>query len=161
MSEKQMTMQDHTQQKRNITDDIKIVDRPKTALWRIIVAFLYDLLILLALAVLLSAVFTLVFGIAYHETPAYKWGFDVTLLTMLMGYFALSWKAGGQTIGMKAWKLKVVREDTTSLHWSDIVSRLMAGLLNLCLLNLGWLGYLGATSASLTDRLSRTRIIRT
>lgn len=135
-----------------------------SVLGRVIVAFLYDLLILLALALVLSATFTGLFGIGYHEILAYKWGFDLALLIILMGYFALSWKAGGQTIGMKAWKIKVIREDNlkgiTTLHWSDVLRRLLASLLNLLLFNLGWLGYLSATSASLTDRLSRTLIIR-
>lgn len=129
-----------------------------TLFWRVIVSFVYDVFIIMALSVLLSACFTLFLGAGFHEQDIYRWSFDLTWLAMVMGYFAVSWRFGGQTIGMKAWRLAVLRDDTSPLLWSDVLRRLSAGTLNALLLNLGWLGYLTLHPFSLTDRWSHTYV---
>jgi uncharacterized RDD family membrane protein YckC len=79
---------------------------------------------------------------------------------MVAGYYVYSWQKSGQTIGMKAWRLRVTRQDANPLTRMDTMTRLAAAILNVFLLNLGWLGYLSQSGLSLTDKLSATRIER-
>lgn len=123
-------------------------------------AFIYDLLILIALSLALSAVFTAITGDNFYQIEFWRTSFQLLWGGMAAGYFGYSWKKGGQTIGMKAWHLRVVRNDRCALTPLDIMRRLSAATLNIFLLNLGWLGYLGRSRLSLTDKLSATHIER-
>lgn len=123
-------------------------------------AFIYDLLILMALSLVLSALFTTIAGEGFYQYELWRSLFQFTWVTMVTGYYAYSWKKSGQTIGMKAWRLRVNNQDNTPLTNRDILTRLTAATLNVFLLNLGWLGYLGKSGLSLTDKLSTTRIER-
>lgn len=123
-------------------------------------ACLYDVLILAALSMLLAATYTFIAGIAFHEHMLTRLLFQINWLMLISGYYVISWRRGGQTIGMRAWQLTVRRTDGQSMTWPDSWRRLAAALTNLLLLNLGWLGYLGTSQQSLTDHLSATRIER-
>ena len=123
-------------------------------------AFIYDILILAALSVLLSALFTAVAGENFYQTEALRTSFQLFWVSIIAAYYGYSWQKSGQTIGMKAWRLRVVRQDNQALTSIDILTRLTAATLNVFLLNLGWLGYLGKAGLSLTDKLSATRIER-
>lgn len=123
-------------------------------------AFVYDLLILAALSIVLSALYTLMGGEAFHEKPLLLLLFQLNWLAMISVYYLISWRRAGQTIGMRAWRIKVVSLTNAPLSWSDCWKRLGAAVVNLLLLNLGWLGYLLPAQKSLTDHLSHTRIER-
>jgi uncharacterized RDD family membrane protein YckC len=123
-------------------------------------AFIYDLLIIMALSFLLSAVFTMLAGEGFYQHELWRSLFQLVWVFMIAGYYGYSWQKSGQTIGMKAWRLHVVRHDGNRLNNMDILTRLSAATLNVLLLNLGWLGYLSKAGLSLTDQLSATRIER-
>jgi uncharacterized RDD family membrane protein YckC len=123
-------------------------------------AFIYDVLILAALSLLLSAVFTGIAGENFYQHAFWRSLFQLLWVSMVAGYYALSWQKSGQTIGMRAWRLRVIRRDGASLTNMDAFTRLAAATLNAFLLNLGWLGYLTQSGLSLTDKLSATRIER-
>jgi len=126
-------------------------------LW-VTAAFVYDIVILAALSVLLSALFTTVLGENFYQIEGLRSLFQFVWVTMVTGYYGYSWHKGGQTIGMKAWRLRVIRQDNQPLTGMDIMTRLAAATLNVFCLNLGWLGYLTRAKLSLTDKLSATRI---
>lgn len=123
-------------------------------------AFIYDLLILAALSMVLAAGYTAGFGEAFHENPLALRLFQFNWFMMISAYYLISWRRAGQTIGMRAWRIKVVGVANTSLSWPDCWRRLGAAVFNVLLLNLGWLGYLHPAKKSLTDHLSHTRIER-
>jgi uncharacterized RDD family membrane protein YckC len=90
-------------------------------LWRRLAAALYDALVLVALWMVAS----LAYGVA--RTIA-EWPLDAALfrgVLFLIGlaYFGLSWTHGGQTLGMRAWRLQVRRIDGTSVHWPAALAR--------------------------------------
>jgi uncharacterized RDD family membrane protein YckC len=122
------------------------------------VAFIYDLLILAALSLLLSALITVIAGENFYQSEFWRTIFQLLWLSMVSGYYAYSWQKSGQTIGMKAWHLRVYRQDGAPLTAMDSFIRLVAAILNAFMLNLGWLGYLTPAKLSLTDKLSLTRI---
>lgn len=131
----------------------------KTFFW-ILAAFIYDLFILAALSMVLGALYTAVAGEAFHERALALTLFQLNWLAMVSAYYLLSWRRAGQTIGMRAWRIKVVSHHHPSLTWQDCWKRLGAGMVNCLLLNLGWLGYLLPAGKSLTDHLSHTHIER-
>ncbi len=123
-------------------------------------AFIYDLLIIAALSMVLSAVYLAIAGEAFHERTLALTLFQLNWVTMISAYYVISWRRVGQTIGMRAWRIKVVSNHNTSLTWQDCWKRLGAAMINLIIFNLGWLGYLLPARKSLTDYLSHTRIER-
>lgn len=69
-------------------------------------ALIYDGIILIALFFL----FTTACLFCRHGTaipPASLW-YQLTLLFIIYGYYFLSYRRGGQTIGMRAWHIKLV-----------------------------------------------------
>jgi uncharacterized RDD family membrane protein YckC len=128
-------------------------------LW-VIAAFIYDLIILSALSMVISALFLLMFGEGFYQGEWSRHLFQLTWVGLITSYFGWSWLHGGQTIGMKAWRLKVMRCDGQPLTHIDVFTRLAAATVNLFVLNLGWLGYLSNNRQSLTDKLSATTIER-
>jgi uncharacterized RDD family membrane protein YckC len=123
-------------------------------------AFVYDLFILAALSMALAAIYTLLAGEAFHERTLALTLFQLNWVAMVSSYYLISWRRAGQTIGMRAWRIKVVSFTNASLTWSDCWKRLGAGMVNFLLINLGWLGYLLPAGKSLTDHLSHTQIER-
>lgn len=124
-------------------------------------AFIYDMLILGALSVALSALFLVIAGSHYEQDQTLRLFFQIAWVLLISAYYLVSWKKGGQTIGMRAWKLRVVGADSQALTTKAVLTRFICAILNLLLLNIGWLGYLLPSRLSLTDKLSATRIEHT
>ena len=110
---------------------------------RRLAALLYDLLIVLALLLvvaLLAQLATRAQLIALHAGHA-----QVPLLYQLLqmgvvcAYFVLSWTLGGQTIGARAWRLRVlVTQGGGALHLSRALLRALCAALPLLALLLGY-----------------------
>lgn len=85
--------------------------RPAHLGWRLL-ALLYDALPVLALWFLTSAVvYALRGGVPVAPGSVGAW-LELALLWSVTGAYAvLSWRRGGQTIGMRPWRLKVVATD--------------------------------------------------
>jgi uncharacterized RDD family membrane protein YckC len=54
-------------------------------------------------------------------------------------YFVASWVRGGQTVGMRPWRLRVVAADGTALGWGRAALRFGAALISLGAFGLGFL----------------------
>jgi|TARA_B100000959_G_scaffold45075_3_gene45642 uncharacterized RDD family membrane protein YckC len=82
------------------------------------------------------------------------------LLIACFVYLGGFWVHGGQTVGMKAWRVKVVRDDGRSLSWKDAIWRFGASCLSLSAFGLGFLWALvDPTQRTWHDRLSRTHMV--
>lgn len=79
-----------------------------------LMAGIYDLLILLCLCFIAAALAVALTGGALDtHTLAGKLLVQIPALVFSAAYLVLSWKRGGQTIGMKPWRLRVVTADGT------------------------------------------------
>lgn len=116
------------------------------AIWRRLAAFVYDALLYIAalMAGLVLANFAIAAAIAKSATtplhnltilPLYGYGIAIVI-------FAWSWAKGGQTLGMRAWRLQVRRLDGNRLRWPVALVRLTCSylLLVLALLLGHWMG---------------------
>ncbi|MBV8046653.1 MAG: RDD family protein [Paludibacterium sp.] len=95
---------------------------------RLLACLVYESLLLLALVLAVSALFTVPmvklgnpFWLRYLE--------QVALLAALFVYFGLSWVHGGQTVAMKAWRLQLSRADGVPMSWGQAAFRFFVALL--------------------------------
>ncbi|HET7809286.1 MAG TPA: RDD family protein [Steroidobacteraceae bacterium] len=91
-----------------------------------LVAGLYDLFPALALLMAAGGIVVALRG--GTAVPPHSWWFTAWLLLVLFGYYGWSWKRGGQTMGMRAWRIAVRREDGASLEWAQVALRFAVAL---------------------------------
>lgn len=111
-------------------------------LFRRLASGLYDALIVLAifmLATFLVMPFTRSHALEsfYAGSGGLKLLYQLGLLTLGYLFFAGFWTHGGQTIGMRTWKLRVLRFDGAALDWYRALLRYLAMLVPWLLLLLG------------------------
>jgi uncharacterized RDD family membrane protein YckC len=129
------------------------------ALLRRLAALVYDTLLLLA--VLFVATFLVLPLTGGEAVPAGSPGFRSYLFLVAFLYFALPWTRSGQTLGLKAWRLRVERQDGGRLTPWDALWRFLAGALALLPLGVGLLWVLvDRDRLAWHDRLSGTRVVR-
>lgn len=109
------------------------------SLWLRLFAAVYDLLPLLGLW-FLAAVLALVMtgGALDVHRIGDKLFVQLLVLAGSAAYFVVSWLRGGQTIGMKPWRLRIVRADGAPLRTSQALLRFAVALLSLLPLGAGY-----------------------
>jgi uncharacterized RDD family membrane protein YckC len=111
------------------------------SLWLRIAAGIYDLFPLLALWMLTAgAALLVVHGEVDLAHPSLGWriALRALLLAVTGAYFVVSWARGGQTIGMRAWRLRIVDEGGNALGWSRAVLRFAVACVSLLALGIGF-----------------------
>lgn len=97
---------------------------------RILGAVIYDLVIVCALIFVAAQWFPLVSG---HFQGSILFTAIKQLYILAVGflYYAISWRRGGQTIGMKAWKIQLrnTRAETATVSWRRCALRFLIALL--------------------------------
>jgi len=132
-------------------------------LLRRLAALLYDILLLFGLWTLVSALMLLVSGgwLAEPARPAWL----VSALRMLLalttlGFFVWFWTHGGQTLGMRAWRLRLVGQDGAAVTPRQALIRVAAACLALAPAGLGlWWVLIDPEHRAWHDRWSGTRLI--
>ncbi|NUO73081.1 MAG: RDD family protein [Frateuria sp.] len=142
---------------------------PRRALigWRVL-ALVYDLWPTVALWMLASAVFTVAFTFSGHAAreniapfSALQWLLWLVCWLIAAGYAVLSWRRGGQTLGMRPWRLKVVASDGGAPELRALVVRYAVGSVSLLLGGLGfWWAWIDRDRLTWHDRASGTRMVR-
>jgi uncharacterized RDD family membrane protein YckC len=136
---------------------------PTAGLLRRLGALFYDTLLLLALFMVVTAlVLPLTRGeaITPQSAGAYEWLYRAALAAVAVLFFGYSWTRSGQTVGMAAWRLKLVRRDGTLVGWADVLRRLAAAVLALLPCGAGYLWILvDRERLAWHDRLSGTRVV--
>jgi len=126
---------------------------------RRLAAFCYDTLVLAALVVCFTLLVLAVrLGAA---VPPGSWWFPSCLVAIAMAFFCGFWVHGGQTLGMRAWRIRVVREDGRPLTWDLAALRFAAAVAAALPAGLGlWWGVFDAGNRGWHDRLTGTRVVR-
>jgi len=134
-------------------------DTPSPGLLRRLGAMAYDALLLLALLMLLSYPYVWLTG---GDKPGLlvKSLYQLYLLAIGFFFYAGFWTHGGQTLGMRAWLLKVVRHDGGLLGWAPAMKRFGLAWISLLTLGLGFLWILfDRDKLAWHDRWSDTRLV--
>ena len=101
-------------------------------------------------------------GDVLHELEAVEpgWVFYPLMLFVYTGFYIYFWWHSGQTLGMRAWKIRLVGTHATRPLLRQLVIRLPAAALSLAACGLGYLTLLvNRESGTWHDRLSRTRVV--
>jgi uncharacterized RDD family membrane protein YckC len=96
---------------------------------------LYDTVILLGLLILAAAV-ALPFG-NINKVALHDFWFTLWLLAVCFAYLGGCWRYGGMTMGMRAWRLKLVSSDDQIISWPRCLLRFLVGLVSLGAFGLG------------------------
>lgn len=124
---------------------------PISTTWRHVAAFIYDLFPIIGLWLITSVVVVLLRG--GNEVPPGTLWFQLLLGAECVFYFVFSWKKGGQTLGMRAWKIGIDNYQTMS--WWQTMARFFVGLLSTLLLGAGlWYKKLNKKRLSWMDMVS-------
>lgn len=136
-------------------------------LWRVL-AMAYDALPVLALWMLAGTLFTLAYTFSGHAQreniapfSAWQWLLWAVCWAVTGWYATASWRRGGQTLGMRPWRLKVQSIDGTPLRRGQLWLRFAVGTLSLLLGGLGfWWAWVDRQRLTWHDRASATCMVR-
>ena len=119
----------------------------------------YDWLLLASLLFSVTLLLILVRGGSAVEPGT--WWYSAMLIVVAFLFYGWCWTHGGQTLGLRAWKLRVVTADGRALSWRDAGKRFMAAIALLLPPGLGFAwALLDSDKRCWHDRLSGTRIDR-
>jgi len=122
-------------------------------------ALIYDLFPLLGVWFFAGAIGLSVAG--DQNKFARNTAIQALVLLFTAGYFVVSWTRGGQTIGMRAWRLRVVNEDGSRVTWARALLRFILATLSFALLGAGfWWQFFDREKRSAHDAIARTRMLR-
>jgi uncharacterized RDD family membrane protein YckC len=122
-------------------------------------AFCYDLLLLVAL--LLSFTLAVVAVRLGERVPPGTVWFPSCLLAIVVVFFCGFWVHGGQTLGMRAWRIRVVRDDGGPVGWTRAAARFSLALVALAPAGLGfWWALRDNRGRAWHDLWSGTRVVR-
>jgi len=121
-------------------------------------ALFYDVLLLAAVLFLAAAVVLPLTG--GEAVKPYNPLFSAYLFMVCLLYFAWPWVRGGQTLGMKTWRLRAQRVDGGTLTWRNAVLRFLVALASWAPLGAGFLWVLvDKDKMAWHDRLSKTVLV--
>jgi len=109
----------------------------KTPAWKHFAAFIYDIFPMLGIFIMTAFIVVLIRnGKAVEQHTLW---FDALIVSEIMFYYMYSWKLGGQTLGMRAWKIKIIPNNNkqSTLTWTQTSMRFLTGIISTLLLGLG------------------------
>lgn len=130
-------------------------------------AAVYDSLLIMALSLVYSAAVLAINTLLFGHTLAAGEKADMGLvgftgwIALWVGFYLLFWRRFGQTLGMKAWRLKLTNTEGRAPSLSQCLWRCLFGGVSWACLGLGyfWL-WLDPEGITLHDRLSNTRVLQ-
>ena len=135
---------------------------PSPPIWRHMLAMLYDLLLILPLFMAATAIWVAILGptdsIAEPTVPrVLQWAGWLLIVILFFGIF---WRRGGQTLGMQAWRIKLITQSGERPTWRQALIRVVGALLSATCLGLGYARrFVSADNAYWHDQLSGTRLV--
>ena len=135
-------------------------DHPPPPLWRHGLAMLYDTLLIgaLILATTLICLLLLHLTIKDHSVPPVLHLMNCSLIALL--FFGFFWRRAGQTLGMQAWRIKLVTDSGSPPTWGQVTLRVLGALLSAVSLGAGyWWRFVPPHRRYWHDRLSQTYLV--
>ena len=142
--------------------------KPRALVWRRLLSLFYDLWPAIALWMLTAVPFvivdTVIAGDARHNIAAFSamgWLLWLTCWLVTGIYATVSWRRGGQTLGMRPWRLRLVGADGAVPGWGALWRRYAVGTASLAAGGLGfWWALFDRERLAWHDRVSGTRLVR-
>lgn len=118
----------------------------------------YDALLLVAVLFVATAVLMpFTGGEAIHPNDVW---YTVYLVVVSFGYFGWFWTHGGQTLGMRSWRLRLVGVGENGASWRQALVRFVGACFSWLAFGAGFVWLLVDTDRlTWHDRVSKTRIV--
>jgi uncharacterized RDD family membrane protein YckC len=121
-------------------------------------ALLYDLLLLIAIFFVATAIL-LPLNSGEAATPSQLIYYRIYLVCISFAFYGWFWTHGGQTLGLKAWKIKVLTLDEKPISWKQAAYRFLAAAFSWGIFGMGFVWILfDKNKLSWHDRLSKTAL---
>ena len=146
---------------------------PRASFFRRLAAMVYDILVSVAVGMVAAMIMLLVLVIllengvldmgaeehvsdVIQQSALYKTIIQVWVGVWVVGFFTWFWKNGGQTLGMRAWRLRLFSTNDQSLGYGRVLLRIFVSL--------GGIGTLLVlldfrNKLALQDRIAKTEIL--
>ncbi len=129
----------------------------RPGLFRHLIIIIYDSLLLISVLLLASLT-----AVALNGGEAISQG-NPFFITYLFGvsfiFYGWFWTHGGQTLGMRSWKVRIITSDGADLTWQRAFIRFTITVLTWLPFGVGfWWQYLAKDRLSWADKMSGTRL---
>ena len=129
----------------------------RPSLLRQLMAMLYDILLLLSVLFFAS-----VLAVALNRGEAIPAGnplFIFYLFFVSFVFYAWFWTHGGQTLGMRAWKIQLIGKHKKSIDWHQALIRYVFSIISLCSFGLGFFWQcIDSDGLTWHDKLAKTKV---
>ena len=131
---------------------------PAPGFFRRLAAQIYDLFLLIALLFIATALllpFTAGEAISVQQTLIYR----IYLAVISFFFYGWFWTHGGQTLGMRAWKIKILTLHQKPINWTQALLRFLTAMASWGLFGLGFLWiFIDKNRRGWHDHLSKTAL---
>lgn len=129
---------------------------PTAGIIRRIAAIVYDTLLLLAVLFVATAIAVAINKGQAVSHPLYY----LSLAAICYLFFCWFWTHGGQTLGMRTWRLKLITNSKMEMTWSEATKRFLLAVIALLPFGAGLLWLLfDSERLAFHDRLSDSKIV--
>ncbi|AFL72886.1 RDD family protein [Thiocystis violascens] len=142
--------------------DVTLANQP--SLFRRLGAMLYDSVLLLGVLILATAIvaipYEIVVGAKVYEATLPLALMRLYLLVVVAAFYVYFWMRGGQTLGMRAWRFRVIGDDGGNLGFGSALQRFGWAILSLLPAGLGfWWSLIDRDRLAWHDRKSHSRLV--
>jgi len=147
-----------------------VIDNTPAPLWRILAAMAYDSILVIAIWMVVTFIILSFFGVENARTlegeavvldPIYK---NITFAAMIVSawaFYGWFWTHSGQTLGMQAWRIRVVNKQGQPITAAQSVMRFGMAIVSWLLLGIGyWMMLFNSEKQTLHDKVSNTKLIK-
>jgi len=152
-----------------MTQQTPAINNTPAPLWRILAAMAYDSILVIAIWMVVTFIILSFFGVENARTlegeavvldPTYK---NITFTAMIVSawaFYGWFWTHSGQTLGMQAWRIRVVSKQGQPITVAQSVVRFGAAMVSWLLLGIGyWMMLFNSEKETLHDKVSNTRLV--
>jgi len=128
------------------------------SLFKYLAVIIYDLFLLFGLLLFITVIISFINN--GNPPESNNISYKLFLLASIIFFYHYSWRKSGQTLGMKAWKVKLVTLDNKPITLGQSILRMTLGLANVVTIGLGYFWkYTNRSKLTLMDVLSKTKLI--
>lgn len=128
------------------------------SLFRYLAVIIYDMFLLFGLLLFITVIASFLNN--GNPPSSDNLVYRLFLLASIIFFYHYSWRKSGQTLGMKAWKVKLVTLDNKPISFGQSILRMTLGLANIVTICLGYFWkYTNTSRLTLMDVFSKTKLI--